>query len=57
MQNFPAELLRFAVWVAMPRRTILLAIQATALLAALTRPNHIVYLCSWGSLICRLHVI
>ena len=29
----------------------------TALLAALTHPNHIVYLCSWGSLICRLPVI
>ena len=30
------------------------ALENTALLAALTHPNHIVYLCSWGSLACRL---
>ena len=29
----------------------------TALLAALIHPNHIVYLCSWGSRSCRLTVI
>ena len=32
-------------------------LENAALLAALTRPNHIVYLCSWGSLPCRLPVI
>ena len=32
-------------------------LENTALLASLTHPNHIVFLCSWGSLVCRLPVI